>query len=499
MLYYSTRSPHGAVSSAQAIIKGLAEDGGLFIPESFPHFSLQQIASLVNGTYVQRATAVLSQFLTDYTKEELTEYISAAYSKSNFAHADVAPVVELGNNLYVLELFHGPTCAFKDFALQLLPHLLSAAIKKTNMQQTVVILVATSGDTGKAALEGFADVEGTKICVFYPDGGTSEIQRLQMTTQSGNNVMVFGVDGNFDDAQAGVKRIFGDEQCAQSLLDSGYVLSSANSINWGRLVPQIAYYFSAYCDLAKAGKIAVGDCVNFAVPTGNFGNILAAYIAKQCGLPIGKLVCASNINNVLTDFMNTGVYSKNRDFHITKSPSMDILVSSNLERLLYLLCKRNPADLSDYMRSLNEGGQYTITQTMLQTLREDFVAGYATEEETDGAIRATMQKYGYLPDTHTAVGLKVAYNYQNTLAKDAPLVVTATASPFKFADSVLSALGENTDESFAMLGQLSKLCGVAPPEKLVELQNKPERFLKVVTPNDMQSAVLSWLHAEVNK
>ena len=392
MDYISTRDSGHRVSAAQAIVSGLSPDGGLFLPESLPQFSLSEIEAMAKTGYAGRAVAVLSRFLTDFSEDELREYVSRAYAPEKFPPKAVAPVVPLDENAHILELFHGPTCAFKDFALQLLPFLLTASLRKTGCDKTVVILVATSGDTGKAALEGFADVPGAKICVFYPDGGTSNIQRLQMTTQAGENVMVFAAEGNFDDAQNGVKRIFTDRAYAEELADRGYILSSANSINWGRLVPQIAYYFSAYCELLNAGRVKPGDPVNVVVPTGNFGNILAAYFAKHCGLPVGKLVCASNRNNVLTDFITTGTYDRNRGFYVTTSPSMDILISSNLERLLYLLCGRDDKVLRGYMEALAKTGKYTVGADVLAKLQSEFAAGCADDAATAAAIRGVYRE-----------------------------------------------------------------------------------------------------------
>lgn len=494
MNYISTRNSSYSVSAAQAIVSGLAPDGGLFVPESLPSFTLGEIEELAKTGYIGRATEVLSRFLCDFTKEELHDYISRAYAVSKFPPKEVAPLRPLDGQANVLELFHGPTCAFKDFALQLLPYLLTASLKKTGEQKTVVILVATSGDTGKAALEGFADVEGTKICVFYPDGGTSNIQRRQMTTQSGENVMVFAAKGNFDDAQNGVKRIFTDEEFAKELGEKGYRLSSANSINWGRLVPQIAYYFSAYCDMLNAGKIKLGEKINVVVPTGNFGNILAAYFAKHCGVPINKLVCASNKNNVLTDFITTGTYDRNRDFFLTASPSMDILISSNLERLLYLLSGRNDKKLRGYMSKLSTNGVYTVENDVLDALQAEFAAGCADDDQTSQTIGQVFDKTNYLCDTHTAVAVKVYEDYAKKTGDQTPTVIVSTASPFKFAGSVLPAIGRQPQgDDFALLEELSDACGLTAPDALAQLKNKQERFSDVVEPMDMKKAVGEWL------
>lgn len=495
MDYISTRDSGHRVSAAQAIVSGLSPDGGLFLPESLPQFSLSEIEAMAKTGYAGRAVAVLSRFLTDFSEDELREYVSRAYAPEKFPPKAVAPVVSLDENAHILELFHGPTCAFKDFALQLLPFLLTASLRKTGCDKTVVILVATSGDTGKAALEGFADVPGAKICVFYPDGGTSNIQRLQMTTQAGENVMVFAAEGNFDDAQNGVKRIFTDRAYAEELADRGYILSSANSINWGRLVPQIAYYFSAYCELLNAGRIKPGDPVNVVVPTGNFGNILAAYFAKHCGLPVGKLVCASNRNNVLTDFITTGTYDRNRGFYVTTSPSMDILISSNLERLLYLLCGRDDKVLRGYMEALAKAGKYTVGADVLAKLQSEFAAGCADDAATAAAIRGVYRETGYLCDTHTAVAVNVYRDYAAKTGDRTPTVIASTASPFKFANSVLpAAFGRAADGGdFALLAKLAELSGQPAPRALAGLQDKTERFTATVEPAKMKEAVSGWL------
>ena len=495
MDYISTRDSGHRVSAAQAIVSGLSPDGGLFLPESLPQFSLSEIEAMAKTGYAGRAVAVLSRFLTDFSEDELREYVSRAYAPEKFPPKAVAPVVPLDENAHILELFHGPTCAFKDFALQLLPFLLTASLRKTGCDKTVVILVATSGDTGKAALEGFADVPGAKICVFYPDGGTSNIQRLQMTTQAGENVMVFAAEGNFDDAQNGVKRIFTDRAYAEELADRGYILSSANSINWGRLVPQIAYYFSAYCELLNAGRVKPGDPVNVVVPTGNFGNILAAYFAKHCGLPVGKLVCASNRNNVLTDFITTGTYDRNRGFYVTTSPSMDILISSNLERLLYLLCGRDDKVLRGYMEALAKTGKYTVGADVLAKLQSEFAAGCADDAATAAAIRGVYRETGYLCDTHTAVAVNVYRDYAAKTGDRTPTVIASTASPFKFANSVLpAAFGRAADGGdFALLAKLAELSGQPAPQALAGLQDKTERFTSTVEPAKMKEAVSGWL------
>ncbi|MBR2783117.1 MAG: threonine synthase [Firmicutes bacterium] len=496
MKYVSTRNKQLCVDSAQAIVSGLAPDGGLFLPTEIPSITLDDLTALAGRPYAERAAWVLSRFLTDFSYDELLDYTAKAYSRAKFPVDGTAPLVKIDDSCYVLELFHGPTCAFKDFALQILPYLLTASLKKTGVDKEVVILVATSGDTGKAALEGFADVPGTRICVFFPDGGTSNMQRLQMVTQEGKNVMVAAVKGNFDDAQNGVKAIFTDRAYGAELEQKGFLLSSANSINWGRLAPQIAYYVSAYCDMVNAGAIAMGEPINICVPTGNFGNILAAYYAKHCGVPVNKLICASNRNSVLTDFINGGTYDKNRPFYVTSSPSMDILISSNLERLLYLLCDEDDTRLRDLMDQLKQAGRYSIEPEMLAALQAEFAAGCCSEGETRRTIRLMAENKGhcggkgYLPDTHTAVGLRVYYNYRFQECDITPTVVASTASPFKFCGSVLPALGEEvTGDDFAMLEKLSRLTGLPVPERLAQLKDKQERFTAVVEKTEMKNVV----------
>ena len=462
MNYFSTRSGAPAVSSAQAIVAGLAPDGGLYLPERFPQVSLQQLQALVEMDYEGRAVEILSLFLTDFSRQELADAVAAAYSREKFAPPQVAPVVSLDDRTHVLELFHGPTCAFKDFALQLLPHLLTASLRKTGCDKTAVILVATSGDTGKAALEGFADVAGTKICVFYPDGGTSNMQRLQMTTQKGDNVDVLSVAGNFDNAQTGVKRIFTDRPLEEELAGKGFLLSSANSINWGRLAPQIVYYFSAYCELVKAGKISLGQRINICVPTGNFGNILAAYYAKHCGLPVGRLICASNQNNVLTDFIRTG---------------------------------RDWAKLKGYMDQLSSQGRYQVDAAILEQLQAEFAAGYADDTTTAQTIHQVWERNGYLCDTHTAVAMHVLEEYVKKTGDNTPALVSSTASPFKFADAVLPAAfgAQAKGDDFDRLAQLAEASGLAAPQELMGLKSLPERFTQVVPPDGMKQAVRAWL------
>lgn len=475
-MYISTRGGKDRLSAAQAIKLGIASNGGLFVPEQIPNFTQDELAGLVNLDYHQRAYAVLAKFLKDYSGPELANCIQAAYNSDKFDTEQIAPLVAVGDNRYLLELWHGPTSAFKDMALQLLPQLLSTALQKTDEKNEVVILVATSGDTGKAALEGFRDVDQIKIAVFFPHEGVSPIQRLQMVTQEGSNVAVIAVHGNFDDAQTGVKKIFNDTDMQKALLDKGYQLSSANSINWGRLVPQIVYYFSAYADLVKGKHIQQGQTVNFTVPTGNFGNILAGYYAKLMGLPINKLICASNSNNVLTDFLCSGVYDRNRDFHKTISPSMDILISSNLERLLYHMTDGDTNQVGAWMAKLQETGTYAIGDRYLEKLRTVFWADWADDRETAQVIQAVFSQHRYLTDPHTAVAWQVNEKYRQATGDQTPSVIVSTASPFKFNESVLAAI-ETKDRTaglneFTMLTALAELTGWPVPAALASLKNK---------------------------
>jgi len=494
MKYISTRDKGNKLTASQAILCGLASDGGLFVPETFPKFSAADIADMVGMNYKQRAARVMAAFLTDFTEEELLGYAEKAYSRAKFAPDEVAPVVNIGDNVNVLELFWGPTCAFKDFALQMLPFLITASMKKNGESSKVVILTATSGDTGKAALEGFADVDGTMIGVFYPDGGTSNIQKLQMTTQKGGNVNVFGVRGNFDDAQNGVKKIFTDKAFGEELKKRGYVLSSANSINFGRIVAQIAYYFSAYCELVKAGRIKTGDKINVVVPTGNFGNILAAYYAKRCGAPFAKFICASNKNDVLTEFLTTGTYDKRREFYVTMSPSMDILISSNLERLIFEATGRNDAKTASLMKALSEKGTYSLDDDMMKFIKSEFEAGCADDEDTQRTIKAVHEQRGYMCDTHTAVALKVCYDYLKRTGDKTETVVASTASIFKFAKSVLGALEiDAPNDDFRQIEKLAEVTCIKAPAALSGLEKEIERFTKVIDPEKMKNAVDEWL------
>jgi len=489
MRYTSTRDARVDVTSSQAIARGISSDGGLYLPNTIPALSLWEIKSLADMDYAGRAEHILSKFLTaegGWTRDELREHVRGAYT-GTFSDSAIAPLKDLDNDTHVLELFHGPTCAFKDLALQLLPRLLVASAAKTmGDNKEILILTATSGDTGKAALEGFKDVPGTKIVVFYPCDGVSAVQKRQMTSQEGSNVRVVGVIGNFDDAQSGVKAIFANENIGVVLNTRGKFLSSANSINWGRLAPQIVYYVSAYCDLLRGEKITAGEGVNFVVPTGNFGNILAAYYAKRMGLPIKKLVCASNKNRVLTDFFETGVYSRNRPFYATSSPSMDILISSNLERLLYLSARRDAEQCAGWMRQLGVDGRYAVPAEILRSLQAEFATGSCDEEQCAAAIRRAWEEKRYLSDTHTAVALHVLEEYRAQTDDATRSVVVSTASPFKFAGSVLNALGGPAPaDEFAALDALQAAAGIPCPVPLRGLRDKPVRFTEICAPARM--------------
>ena len=477
MQYCSTRNASWKESSAHAIRCGLAPDGGLFLPEAIPALSYEDILAMRFDSYPVRAAKLLSLFLTDYEPEKLLSFTERAYASGRFPAPSPAPVVPIGDNTHVLELFRGPTAAFKDMALQMLPLLLTEAMRLEGIREKVLILTATSGDTGSAAMTGFSDVENTAICVYYPKGGTSLLQRLQMTTQSGKNVLTAAVRGNFDDAQRGVKAIFADNAWKEKLKSHGFVLSSANSINFGRIAPQIVYYFSGYLDMLNAGSIAPGESISVAVPTGNFGNILSAYYAKQMGLPVKTLICASNRNKVLFDFIRTGTYDKRRSFYRTSSPSMDILVSSNLERMLYLLADGDAALTAEYMQLLSAEGCYSIREDMRARLQKDFTAYWTDEEGTAASIRLTKERCHYLPDTHTAVALDAVRQFRAETGSGDKVLVAATASPFKFPGTVLQALGEAVPENeFEMLGRLEAVTGEKAPAALRMLRDKPERF-----------------------
>ncbi|MDD6620561.1 MAG: threonine synthase [Eubacteriales bacterium] len=496
MLYTSTRDKSIKVKSAQAIAQGISAEGGLFVPCEIPQFSIDKISSMVSMSYIDRAKTVLKEYLTDFSEEELDYCVKGAYSVDKFSSEKIAPTVNIDGNKNILELWHGPTCAFKDMALQLLPYLMTVSAKKTADGKTIVILVATSGDTGKAALEGFKDVDHTKILVFYPVDGVSPMQKLQMTTQEGNNVSVCAINGNFDDAQSAVKAIFTNDDIKAQLAEKNMMFSSANSINWGRLVPQIVYYFSAYCDLIEMGKIKAGDEINAVVPTGNFGNILAGYYAKMMGLPIKTLVCASNSNNVLTDFLKTGTYDRNRAFYTTTSPSMDILISSNLERLLYHMSGCDDTLVKDLMTKLSKDGKYTVSDKLISDIQRVFDAGYTSEENVDNTIKYHFDKYKYLCDTHTAVAVKVYDEYVKETGDDIPTVIDSTASPYKFSASVLNAvLDGNAPEidEFSMVDKLNKVTGAEIPKPLASLKDKSVRFTNVCNKEDMSQMVFKLL------
>ena len=494
MKYYSTRDTSVSISAAEAVKMGLSRDGGLLTPRTIPQIDRAFLESLVDADYAQRAAKVMALYLTDYTEEELLSFGRNAYGPDKFDTAAVAPVRKVDVATYCLELWHGPTSAFKDMALQMLPQLLSAALRKTGEDQTVCILVATSGDTGKAAMEGFADVPQTKIMVFYPKDGVSAVQEAQMVTQEGENVGVCAVVGNFDDAQSGVKRIFSDVEMRKTLLERGYILSSANSINWGRILPQVVYYISAYCDLLRDGAVAMGEKVNFCVPTGNFGDILAAYYAKRMGLPVGKLICASNRNDVLTDFLRTGIYDRNRTFHTTMSPSMDILVSSNLERLLFDLSGENDAEVRGYMEKLNIQGRYEVSDAIKAALAEQYWGGFCGEEATAATIADYYENKGYLIDTHTAVAANVMEQYRAATGDKTLTVFVSTASPYKFCGHVLSAIGEMpSGDGVELLDQLHVVSGVTVPRRLAALKGKARRFDLTAQKQEMEKVVLDFL------
>ena len=496
MEYQSTRDSAVRVSSAQAITQGISREGGLFVPESLPVLSPEDYRSLAKKSYVERADTVLSRFLTDFTGEEIASCTRAAYTSDRFGSADVAPLHSLDDRTHILELWHGPTCAFKDMALQILPHLMRVSAGKTADGKEIVILVATSGDTGKAALEGFRDAPHTRILVFYPEQGVSPMQKLQMITQEGANVAVCAIRGNFDDAQSGVKRIFTDPAVARKLETQGMMFSSANSINWGRLVPQVVYYVSAYCDLLASGRLREGQGFHVVVPTGNFGNILAAYYAKQMGVPVSRLICASNRNRVLADFLQTGVYDRRREFYATSSPSMDILISSNLERLLYHLSGRDDAVVRDLMARLSADGVYTVSDAVKKRLQEDFTGGWCDEEQTASTISSVWREHRYLCDTHTAVAVHVSEEYRRRTGDGTPCVIASTANPYKFSSSVASALGAEVAalDEFQKVEELHRLTGCPVPEPLAAIQGKALRFTEVCRREDMEQMVYRLLH-----
>lgn len=495
MNYASTRNSSLKVTSAHAIVKGLSDEGGLYVPESVPVLSEEKILGLCGKRYVDRAFDVFSEFLTDFTAEELRHCVESAYNTKNFDTDNIAEIAKLKDGKYILELWHGPTCAFKDMALQILPYLLTTSAKKEVDRKQIAILVATSGDTGKAALEGFKDVAGTSISVFYPEDGVSPMQKRQMITQEGSNVSVCAVVGNFDDCQNGVKAIFTDKEIEEKLAKKNILLSSANSINWGRLAPQIVYYISTYAQLVADKEINFGDKVNIVVPTGNFGNILAAYYAKLMGIPVNKLICASNSNNVLTDFINTGVYDRNRKFYTTISPSMDILISSNLERLLYHLTGCDDKLINDWFGALKTSGRYEVNGDVKKQLSELFYAGCCSDEETKAQIHKTFTEEHYLLDTHSAVAVKVYEDYRAQTNDNTKTIIASTANPYKFGRAVYEAVGgsDDTDDEFELITRLEKETGTKMPAPLAATKNKAVRFDQTVEKQKMGDYVLDFL------
>ncbi len=498
MLYESTREGNATLTSAEIVLRGLAQDEGLFIPETIPKLSLHDIDQWKDLTYQEKAQRILSLFLDDFPKDILNSCIHHAYNEHTFTHPDIAPLRHINDEISVLELFHGPTCAFKDIALQILPYLLTAAAQLQQDDHTYVILVATSGDTGKAALSGFQNVDKTKMMVFYPEHGVSEIQKLQMITQEGHNLKVVAVRGNFDDTQTGVKQIFSNSSLADRLAEEGYRFSSANSINWGRLVPQIVYYFSSYMDLLKRNEITLGESINFVVPTGNFGNILAGYFAQEMGLPIHKLICAANQNNVLSDFIKTGIYDRNRTFCRTYSPSMDILISSNLERLLYLMSNRDATQVKDYMKGLREQGTYEIQPVLRERIQSLFWSDFSNDAETIDRIRTTYQNQQYLMDTHTAVAMDVHHKYQKETHDKRKTIIVSTASPFKFNAAVAKAVLEqdivDSSNEITLLAKLSQEANLEIPLGLKDLDKKAILHKDVCEVTQMQQVVETFLN-----
>ncbi len=492
IMYRSTRDSSIRVTASQAVLQGLAPDGGLFVPEEMPHFDGNWEA-LSGWDYRETALQIMSLFLTDYTQEELKGCIEKAYD-SKFDIPEITRLKET-DGVWYLELFHGATIAFKDMALSILPHLMTCAAAKNGVDDEIVILTATSGDTGKAAMAGFADVPGTKIIVFYPKGGVSAVQEKQMLTQRGSNVHVVGINGNFDDAQSAVKRIFSDAAMKDRMAEAGKRFSSANSINIGRLVPQIVYYFYAYGQLVREGSVKPGDEIDITVPTGNFGNILAAYYAKQMGLPVKKLVCASNENKVLVDFFRTGAYDRNRSFKLTSSPSMDILISSNLERLIFRIAREKADVTKKLMDSLVSSGVYRITDEMYRNLT-DFYGNYATEEETSEEIRRVYEQFGYVIDTHTAVASAVCRKYQGDTGDHRPMVIASTASPYKFARSVVCAVRPELKKQsdFELIDALREISGITVPQAIEDIRSAPVLHNTVVDADDMPGEIVRWLH-----
>lgn len=485
--YESTRNSKLKSSASQAVLKGIADDGGLYVMRNLENKNID-IDALEGKSYKEMAEIILKEMLDDFSESKIKECVSEAYT-NKFSMDEITPIAKAGD-FYITELFHGPTSAFKDVALSILPHLMKASYEMNDVKGEVIILVATSGDTGKAALEGFKDVKGTKIAVFYPEGGVSEVQKSQMITQEGTNTYVCAVRGNFDDAQGGVKKIFTNESLVNEFKACNRIFSSANSINVGRLVPQIVYYFYSYMKLVEIGAIKIRDKVNFSVPTGNFGNILAGYYAKMLGLPINKLICASNENNVLYDFIKTGIYDRNRKFYKTISPSMDILVSSNLERFLYYVSGKNNEEVKELMEKLSLTGRYEINQEMKNKMNSEFYAGCVFKEETERTIKETYENHGYLLDTHTAVAYKTLERYKKETGDSTVSAVLSTASPYKFSGSVYDALYGSTDKNeFEIMEELSEKTGVPIPENLKGLNKKKIMHTSVCEINEMEDYV----------
>lgn len=491
MNYISTRNKQTAVSASQAIVQGISNDGGLFVPSFFPKLDQDNLLELLGKSYKEIAAKILSKYLLEFNEKELLEYANLAYSR--FDDKQI-PVKSLTNSLNIIEIWHGPTAAFKDAALTMLPYLMVASKEKTKEKNSTLVLVATSGDTGKAALEGFKDVNGTNVMVFYPSDGVSPMQKLQMMTQEGKNVYVCAIKGNFDDAQTAVKKIFQDKKIAEEFKNRGFKLSSANSINWGRLVPQIVYYISSYLSLVKDKKIKIGDKINICVPTGNFGNILASYYAYRMGLPVNKFICASNSNNVLTEFFNTGVYDANRKFVKTMSPSMDILISSNLERLLFEASERNDKYVAEKMKELKEKNKYKLDEKYFKNLK-NFYGNYATEEETQKTIKKYFDEYNYLIDTHTAVACCVYDKYRKETNDDTSVLIASTANAYKFPIDVLESLtGKRVEDAKKAVDEINKITSLKVPSTLCDLDKKEIRFNTVIDKNKIDEQVLKYIN-----
>ncbi|AGB42025.1 threonine synthase [Halobacteroides halobius DSM 5150] len=497
MKYISTRGNYKQVSAAEVIQLGMVPTGGLFVPQQIPTFSEEEIYGMKDNTYQEIACQVLKEFLTDYTADEIEEVVNAAYNQDNFTVEEITPVVKLDEQ-YILELWHGPTAAFKDMALQIMPYLLAKAIEKVELEEEVVILVATSGDTGKAALEGFKDVDGIEIIVFYPDEGVSKVQERQMITTKGDNTAVVAVEGNFDDCQSTVKEIFADQEFKELLETEGYQFSSANSINWGRLLPQIIYYFVAYANLLSNNELEEEDKINISVPTGNFGNILAAYYAYQMGLPVNQFICASNDNNVLTDFLKTGVYDINRSFKQTISPSMDILISSNLERFLFEVTGHDAAKVNKWYQQLQDEGKFKVDQETKAEIKQVFSGYYATEEETLETINQVFKRYNYTLDTHTAVGVKSYQKYKADTNDQTSTIIASTANPYKFSKAVLQALeGENKlKDEFEILAKLKEVSGLKIHQGLKDLDQQEVRHNRKSSSEGIKAEVKDILEIE---